>query len=246
MAKQSRGTCSLCGYESTKAGLTRHLATCPANHDLSTGKPSRLFRLRIEASYAPEYWLDVEIKETATLRVLDQFLRDIWLECCGHLSAFTIGDTFYDVSYEGDEEDEAMEAEAEEQLFALLKERGIPESRWPARRRERGMDVKISEIFEEGLSFEHEYDFGSTTHLKLKVVSEREGKISDKLRLLARNKLPEWTCVKCGKPATVLHSEKMYDEENPFYCKTHARGWDDYPYMPIVNSPRMGVCGYTG
>lgn len=246
MAKQSRGTCSLCAYESTKAGLTRHLASCPANHDLSSGKPSKLFRLRVEATYAPEYFLDVEIKETATLRVLDQFLRDIWLECCGHLSAFTIGDTFYEVAYDADEEDEAMEAEADEQLFALLKERGIPESRWPARRRERGMDVKILEIFKEGLSFEYEYDFGSTTDLKLKVVSEREGKISGKLRLLARNNPPKWTCTKCDAAAKVIHLEKMWEDENPFFCKKHARNWEDYPYLPVVNSPRMGVCGYTG
>ncbi len=246
MTKHSRGICQLCGYESTKAGMTKHLASCPAQHDLDSGKSSQLFRLRIEASYASEYWLDLELKGSSNLRVLDKFLRDIWLECCGHLSAFTISNIFYNSSQDGDEGDEALEAEENAQLLALFRERGIPESRWPVRRRERGMDVKISEIFQEGLKFEYEYDFGSTTNLKLKVLSIREGKLSQNLRLLARNKLPEWTCSKCGKPASVLHTEKMYDEENPFYCKTHARGWDDYPYLPIVNSPRMGVCGYTG
>lgn len=39
----------------------------------------------------------------------------------------------------------------------------------------------------------------------------------------------------------------MYDDENPFYCDTHAaaRG-DEWAFLPVVNSPRMGVCGYTG
>ena len=39
----------------------------------------------------------IEMQETATLEDLDSFLRDIWLECCGHLSAFNIYGTNYDV-----------------------------------------------------------------------------------------------------------------------------------------------------
>ena len=31
----------------------------------------------------------------ATLADLDRFLRDIWLECCGHMSQFTIGKARY-------------------------------------------------------------------------------------------------------------------------------------------------------
>jgi len=33
----------------------------------------------------------------ATLTDLDGFLRDIWLECCGHLSAFDIGTVRYEL-----------------------------------------------------------------------------------------------------------------------------------------------------
>jgi hypothetical protein len=32
---------------------------------------------------------------TAPLSKLDRFLRDTWLECCGHLSAFEIGSNRY-------------------------------------------------------------------------------------------------------------------------------------------------------
>lgn len=38
----------------------------------------------------------VEIKETETLKALDRFLRDIWVECCGHLSEFDINGVIYD------------------------------------------------------------------------------------------------------------------------------------------------------
>jgi len=34
----------------------------------------------------------MQVKDNAALSDLDSFLRDIWLECCGHLSAFEIGE----------------------------------------------------------------------------------------------------------------------------------------------------------
>ncbi len=37
----------------------------------------------------PQYWLALVVSRQGTLRDLDRFLRDIWLEeVCGHLSAF--------------------------------------------------------------------------------------------------------------------------------------------------------------
>ena len=47
--------------------------------------------------------------------------------------------------------------------------------------------------------------------------------------------------------------EKELYEEYAFYCKDcqkkHAKvcpDFKDYAAMPVVNSPRMGVCGYDG
>ncbi len=56
-----RGTCALCGYSSTKAGLTRHLKTCPAAYDAKAGKPVQLFTLRAEDEYGGPWWLDLEL-----------------------------------------------------------------------------------------------------------------------------------------------------------------------------------------
>jgi hypothetical protein len=50
-----------------------------------------IWHLRVQSADAREYWLDVEMAGTATLEKLDRYLRAIWLECCGHLSQFTIG-----------------------------------------------------------------------------------------------------------------------------------------------------------
>jgi hypothetical protein len=219
MAKQARGTCALCGYEGTKAALTKHLQTCPSQHDLATGKPEKLVQVRVTSPGVSLYWLDIEIKQSSSLLELDQFLRDVWLECCGHLSAFEINHERYSVPYQG------------------FDEYG-----------DKSMDIKASKVLSTGLSFTHEYDFGSTTELELKVVAEREGRFTESLRLLSRNKPHEWTCHECNKPATWINTEDMFETDNPFYCTTHMEKHpnQDYAFLPVANSPRMGVCGYSG
>src|SRR5215211_6338728 len=93
----SYGICALCGKRATKAGMPRHLKSCLAEHEPSRGEAARIFRLRIEDAYSPVYWMDVEMKARSTLEELDDFLRGMWLECCGHMSDFEIDGTTYTV-----------------------------------------------------------------------------------------------------------------------------------------------------
>lgn len=215
----SYGTCALCGKRTSKAAMTRHLKTCPAEHDVARGRPARLFHLRVEDAYTPLFWMDLEMKAGATLEDLDDFLRGIWLECCGHLSAFHIGeDTYMSPGY--------------------------------ADTGERSMNVRLGEVLNGGTRFEHVYDFGTSTELKLRVAGEREGRIGrEPLRLLSRNDAPVWECEVCGEDAACICTYCMYEMPNPFYCESHAEDHDcEEPEMllPVVNSPRMGMCGYTG
>jgi hypothetical protein len=226
-AKTSYAICRLCGYRGTKASMTRHLAGCVEKHlTKARGKPVRLLHIRVEAGHrASPYWLDVGVKATATLGELDQFLRDIWLECCGHLSSFEIGGVQY-----------------ESQIDRTW---GLGESKT--------MRARLDEAVGVGSVFAYEYDYGSTTTLRLKVLGEREGHLDTDLRLLARNEPPVWKCHVCDQPATRIDTECAYEMDTPFFCDQHAQqhvktqyGGDDYMLMPVVNSPRMGVCGYTG
>ncbi|MEI7557046.1 hypothetical protein [Candidatus Chlorohelix sp.] len=93
------------------------------------------------------YWLHLEISADTSLLKLDKYLRNIWVECCGHLSAFTIGGQSY--------------ADSIDPEYATND------------KNMRG--VKLGNVVEEGQSFDYEYDFGSTTELRLKVVGECEG-----------------------------------------------------------------------
>ena len=150
---------------------------------------------------------------SASLGKFDKYLRAIWLECCGHLSKFTIGGGG-------------------------------------------GLDIgkarMADTIFETDLVLRHLYDFGTTSETDIKVVGFREGKATTKhpIVLLARNQMPKMVCQECGRPAQWLCIECVYEEDNSSYlCDEHM---EEHPHenygepMPLVNSPRTGMCGYDG
>ncbi|MBI3945190.1 MAG: hypothetical protein HY321_04670 [Armatimonadetes bacterium] len=204
----STGTCLVCGAVHSKTGMGRHLIACRAKQIASAGASgarARVFHLAIEGHGDPEYWLHLEIRADASLAALDRYLREIWLECCGHLSAFEI---------EG---------------------------------RQRRMGTPVERVLRPGLRFRHAYDFGSTTHLALRVVAERESVLHGDIELLARNEPPDIRCGVCGETATQVCTACLYEPDG-WLCDTcveeHEHG-EDY-VLPVVNSPRVGVCGYAG
>jgi hypothetical protein len=79
-------------------------------------------------------------------------------------------------------------------------------------------------------------------------MAERAGHIlkeDDPVTILARNVSPAFACRVCGKSATQVASGGYYDMEDEVYCNECARK-KRIDTLPIVNSPRVGVCGYTG
>lgn len=81
---KSEGKCCFCGKTYTKAGFSKHLVT--HLKDLET-KPSKIsYHIKIEAG---PYFLHLLIDGEKKLVDFDTFLRNIWLECCGHLSGFS-------------------------------------------------------------------------------------------------------------------------------------------------------------
>lgn len=218
----SFGICKLCGERTSKATMTRHLASCAPGHDPQKGSPVKVFQLRVEGKGAPMFWVDVEIKGDSPLRRLDELLRGVWLECCGHLSAFEIDGARYSVSVDHE--------------FGF-------------NRNEHSMNAKVSHVLSPAQRFGYEYDFGSTTDLSLRVVATRSGVIGRRAtRLIARNEAPVWPCVVCQAAATVVCPYCLRGGE-PFFCAVHAPDHEcaeEDAFLPVVNSPRMGVCGYTG
>ncbi len=214
------GECRICGSTYTQRGISQHLKSCVEKNRSEDDDQTRLYHLKAQ-SHTPIFWLHFEIESTSNLSVVDQFLRDIWLECCGHLSSFTIGEQRYSV--------QPMES-----TFG-----GPPE---------KSVDVPVCEVLREGMSFDYVYDFGSSTHLDLKVIDTRMGPEPDgPVRLLARNDRPDFRCSNCDEPATRICP---YCWDNNMFCEDcapeHPCSDDIGTLLPLVNSPRSGVCGYTG
>lgn len=223
--KTSKGKCAFCQRVVAKSAMTKHLTACVQRLALFNQPPAgssklrrvQLVHLLVEGYDLPQYWMHLEIPADAQLRHLDDFLRGIWLECCGHLSAFTIGEQRYSV---------------------------MPESFLE----EKGMGVKVGTVFRPATVAQYEYDFGSTTELNLKYMGAREALYRGfDVSILARNEAPELVCDICGAPATQICTECMW-EKTGLLCAQHAPDHEcgEEMLLPVVNSPRMGVCGYAG
>lgn len=226
--RRQRGRCELCGAGVAAASASRHVARCAPAHDVAKGPVKTLVQIRVTAPGLSGYWLDIETRDDARLEALDAFLRHIWLECCGHLSQFSAAGIDY---------------------FSRGFEFGSP-SPFGARRTERSMSTRLSDaLLDSGGRILYEYDFGSTTQLKLDVKGARHGRIGRQpVRLCARNSPLVWPCGDCGEPAAFVCPCCGDTGANPFVCATHANSHsceEGEVLMPIVNSPRSGVCGYA-
>ena len=116
---------------------------------------------------------------------------------------------------------------------------------------DRRMNVAIGRVLAPGSTFSYEYDFGTTTELTGKIVSALSRTnarlIGKPIQVLARNDSPGITCLSCGKNATQVCSECIYSGEGCLCeecAKEHECG--EEMLLPIVNSPRVGMCGYIG
>lgn len=221
-----KGKCKYCGKEYAKGYMMRHLRSCKerkARLEAETGQAKcRYFQLVIYGKYDNNYWLIIEMRDDTTLSDLDCFLRDIWLECCGHLSAFRING----ISYEAD-----------------------PDVDYYWDEPPRSMDCPLKEVLKEGMRIDYEYDFGSSTDLVIQVSGFRDGvKTEENLTILSRNNAQEWICDHCHtNKATNICDPFLWGDERLFCDECmEEQGCDLNVMLPICNSPRMGVCGYCG
>ncbi|MCL1936888.1 MAG: hypothetical protein FWF52_00630 [Candidatus Azobacteroides sp.] len=242
---KSEGKCLFCGKMFSKAGINRHLST-HLEKIAQSGKAGTSFLVKVETDKrwgATPYFLSLWVDGGATLKNIDQFLRDIWLECCGHLSAFRNPQR---KSFVGENFLEAMKLIEKGKIKKYEKLMEEDDDEIP-------MSRKAKEVLDKGLALEYEYDFGSSTELTLTVIDKYAVKTDPKIVLLSRNEPLPIMCAMCGKvPATQICTVCM-DEEDAEFCdqcaQKHAEtcsDFKDYASLPVVNSPRMGICAYDG
>lgn len=209
------GRCSFCSAVFSKKAMATHLKSCRAKEGEKSKKAISALQLLIEGRHLPKYWLQVAVPVDFELQDLDRFLRDIWLECCGHLSMFIINGVEYTEDYEEIDDTESIE-------------------------------ILVGRVLHVGDKFHYDYDFGTTTRLALRVVDLST--VSKKeIVLLARNESPFIPCGVCGQNADLICGMCSHMDEG-WLCSSCAKkhSCDEPSFLPVVNSPRTGQCGYTG
>ncbi len=217
--KMSSAECAYCQQPFVKNVMTKHLSSCAARQALidkaQTGKKphEKLYYLRAQDAYGGDFWLDLEVRGTASMKDLDSYLRAIWLECCGHMSEFSTGGW------------------------------GTPKV---------ALTQKIGNVFKPEVELLHYYDFGTTSETRVKFIAVREGVPTTKhpMALMARNLILEVPCIECKKTATMFCEECLIEDAIfGALCAVHAKTHPHEEYgepMPLLNSPRLGMCGYDG
>lgn len=114
------------------------------------------------------------------------------------------------------------------------------------------MSRKIESVLAPDMTLTHIYDFGTSSETLIKSLSVREGTPLTKhpIYLLARNKMPEAVCNECGAEAGWYCVDCLVEQgEWINLCARHLvnHKHDDYGGpSPLINSPRLGMCGYDG
>lgn len=205
----SQGKCTYCDKTFSPRGMITHLKDHLNAEQIANPTTEKAYFLNIKTE---KYFLEVLVKGKAVFEELDTFLRDIWVECCHHLSGFS------------------------HKQFEI------------------DMSDKFQDILSPGLILRYDYDYGSTTRFNLEVAGAYNIAMNKNLVLLSRNEPLKFMCHICKeKPAVDICTTHMCITDQYMFCsscsKKHAGKCDDfedYSSMPVVNSPRMGVCGYTG
>lgn len=219
-----KGRCYTCNDIYSDRAMTRHIKTClgkvkgakVSGNNSSDGT----YLIKVQDKYDSGYYLYLLTDGCVLLSEIDQYLRDIWLECCGHLSSFVIDG----ISYER-----------------------YPDEEWGD---DEDMEIEIHKVLHPGMTFSHLYDYGSTTELELNVSEKYEPLFDKKgIYLVGRNMPREFKCDYCNNKADFQFIDE-YSGEQGIVCNSCMKGLEgekeELYFSDIINSPRTGVCGYAG
>jgi len=210
--KKGSGICMECLKEFPAEEMEAHVLSCDSRLTEEDGEENYI--IRIGAKDDPDYWLYIELKKDAAFYQLDNFIREQWVECCGHMSMFRVqGEEFY--------------SRCDEMTGGRSMKTRI--AKW----------LKAGMEFD----YEYDFGTPTCLHLEV-LGEVRLHRRAKKVRLSAQNIRPQYRCVKCGKAARWVYRPGAEPIEQAVYCDQCAQQGEDAPFMlPLLNTPRAGVCG---
>ena len=188
MTVKTQSQCLGCRKQLHNRSARKHLNTCIAKAGATAPKPMLL--VSATASYGHTknvYVLYTLMPKNATLRDIDEFLKEHWLECCGHLSTF----------------------DSKQALFVSDGfEDGFAGGTNPS------FDHRAAWAIPPDSDAHYEYDMGSTTCVSIRVQPAPDGAQDwlaqhgiDAGDPILQNLMPE-SCDDCGQEATHFREDK--------------------------------------
>jgi hypothetical protein len=156
------GQCRICGKIFEKRQMAIHVRSCWNKHltQVSAKQERSWFHLVVDTPYPSDYWLHLQAFSKSLFSDLDEALRRIWLECCDHLSAF-----HFPIKRP------SRSRGVPPNVFALFDQLASAAPMTMAdedRLMGEPLDTKLSP----GVRFSHDYDFGTTTTVALRVAGQ--------------------------------------------------------------------------
>lgn len=224
------GACALCGAVFDRSSISRHVQGCVRR---VAGEGDGALRIHAQSIGRVVYWLHLIVRKDAPLDALDATLRASWLDqCCEHLSGLTLGKhhSVKDESRQFVSSGFAHEVEPDPRVVPMK-------------------GVLVGDVFALKMEFVHEYDFGTTTQTTLRVVGSCAALPGrEPVRVVARNNTPVLACGACERESVALVCSACYGSDDALLCEACAEDHEcgEEMLLPWLNSPRTGVCAYTG
>jgi predicted nucleic acid-binding OB-fold protein len=201
--------------------MTRHIKSCAiknGGYKANEAGSDTCFLLHVTDSYNKSYSLHLMVDGCVRLEELDRYLRDIWLECCGHLSHFQINGEYYESytesSYERGMEDEIIELFYPGLTVAYEYDFGSTTY----------LSISVDGAFEPA---------GKERGIRLLARNKPIKYECEKCEKVAEFQYFDPYNGECGIVCSSC-KDKM-EQEN-----------DEIDFSECINSPRSGVCGYDG
>lgn len=246
---KTKGKCLFCGKMYSIYGINRHLAL-HLQEKVKSGEPGTSFLVKVVPDKnvwgeSFPHFLSLWIDGEAFMDDFDSFLRKIWLECCHHGSAFRKNQKVNTSKYITDDFLDLPEFQ-QRMIFTKLGEE--------VEATEVYMEDEANQVLQKGLKLKYVYDFGDKTQLIVTVIEQYPMKADAAIVLLSRNEPLNELCDNCGiTPATKMCTVCQWNGRDSMFCdpcaEKHASECEpfaEYASRLVVNSPRMGVCVYSG
>ena len=167
--RRGSGECYLCGKQiSGHRYMATHLTSCInkwSREPDEDGDPTIYIHATISGD--DHHWMEVAIHQDTTLRQLDQFLRNAWLECCDRLSTFRFGEMYIGCD---EVEDDIRNSINDIDTGHLV-----------------NFDTPYIKAVLPSCTIKHEYDFGSTSETEITTQRYHELPETRPIVVIARN-----------------------------------------------------------